>query len=278
MVENPDGLWYFFAFSVLSVPSVAKEALILKDSPMTHRSGCLLCGADLEYLAEHQALSCHFCGTTDTANARCVNGHYLCDTCHSGSAGDVIEFACISSDCPDPVSLALTLMEHPSLNMHGPEHHFLVPAVLLATYAEIKGLPKEEKETMIRTARQRSGDVKGGFCGFHGACGAGIGTGIFVSLITAATPLSTGERGLSNRMTAESLLTISQTGGARCCKRDSLLAILAAVRFLKDEFGILLPVRDEIRCAFSHLNRECLEQACPFNQEKSIRLCSANRD
>lgn len=241
---------------------------------MNHRSGCLLCGADLEYLAEHQALSCHFCGTTDTGNARCVNGHYICDTCHSGSAVDVIEFACISSDCPDPVSLALTLMEHPSLNMHGPEHHFLVPAVLLATYAEIQGLPREEKATMIRTAHQRSGDVKGGFCGFHGACGAGIGTGIFVSLITAATPLSTGERGLSNRMTAESLLTISQTGGARCCKRDSLLAILAAVRFLKDEFGILLPVRNEIRCAFSHLNRECLEQACPFNREKSIRLCS----
>jgi hypothetical protein len=236
---------------------------------MTYRSGCLLCGADLEYFAEHRPLSCHFCGTTTSGNVRCLHGHYVCDTCHRSTAQDIIERSCINSDSRDPVSLAETLMKHPSLNMHGPEHHFLVPAVLLATYSELQGLPREEKEAMIRKARQRSEDVKGGFCGSHGACGAGIGTGIFVSLITGATPLSTCERGLSNRMTAESLLTIAQTGGARCCKRDSLLAIFAAVRFLKDELGILLPAGNEICCTFSHLNRECLEQACPFNREKS---------
>jgi len=245
---------------------------------MTHQSGCLLCGADLEYFAEQRSLSCHFCGTTALGNARCLHGHYICDNCHRGSAHDIIEHSCISSDSRDPVSLAETLMKHPAMNMHGPEHHFLVPAVLLATYGEIKGLPREEKETMIRTARQRSEDVKGGFCGLHGACGAGIGTGIFMSLITGATPLSTSERGLSNRMTAESLLSIAQTGGARCCKRDSLLAIFAAVRFLEDEFGILLPVKNEPCCTFSHLNRECLEQACPFSKEKSIRLCRSGKD
>jgi hypothetical protein len=242
---------------------------------MTHRSGCLLCGADLEYFDEHRQLSCHFCGTTASGNAHCVNGHYICDGCHRGSAHDVIELACISSDARDPVVLAKTLMKHPSMNMHGPEHHFLVPAVLLATYAEIKELPREEKAALICKARQRSEDIKGGFCGLHGACGAGIGTGIFVSLITAATPLSTSERGLSNRMTAESLLKIAQTGGARCCKRDSLLAIFTAVRFLESEFAILLPAREDIRCVFSHLNQECLEQSCPFHQKKSIRLCRA---
>ncbi|MGA7828617.1 MAG: DUF5714 domain-containing protein [Geobacteraceae bacterium] len=235
---------------------------------MTHRSGCLLCGAELEYLAEHQPLSCHFCGTTASGNARCVNGHYICDNCHRDSAADVIESACISSTTQDPAALALTLMAHPSMNMHGPEHHFLVPAALLASYAEVKELPKVEKENLISKARQRSEDVKGGFCGLHGACGAGIGTGIFVSLISGATPLSRSERGLSNRITAESLLKIAVTGGARCCKRDSLLAIFTAVQFLDNEFGILLPVRKEISCGFSHLNRECLEQDCPFHREK----------
>jgi hypothetical protein len=240
---------------------------------MTHQSGCLLCGAELEYFAEQRSLSCHFCGTTASGNAHCVNGHYICDTCHRGSAQEVIELACINSEVRDPVALAETLMKHPAMNMHGPEHHFLVPAVLLATYAVKKELPGAEKAALISKARQRSEDVKGGFCGLHGACGAGIGTGIFISLITSATPLSTSERGLSNRMTAESLLEIARTGGARCCKRDSLLAIFTAVRFLKAEFGILLPVRKEISCAFSHLNRECLESDCPFHQEKSIRLC-----
>ncbi|MRR54244.1 MAG: SAM-dependent methyltransferase [Deltaproteobacteria bacterium] len=244
---------------------------------MTHQSGCLLCGAELEYFAEHRSFSCHFCGTTASGNVHCVNGHYICDSCHRGSAQDVIESACINSEARDPVSLAETLMKHPAMNMHGPEHHFLVPAVLLSTYAEMKDLPKEEKAGLIRKARQRSEDVKGGFCGLHGACGAGIGTGIFVSLITSATPLSTSERGLSNRMTAESLLNIARTGGARCCKRDSLLAIFTAVQFLEAEFGIVLPANREISCAFSHLNRECLESDCPFHQEKAIRLCRSGK-
>jgi hypothetical protein len=242
---------------------------------MTHQSGCLLCGAELEYLAEHRSLSCHFCGTTATGNAHCVNGHYICDNCHRDSAGDVIESACISSTTRDPAALALNLMAHPSMNMHGPEHHFLVPAALLAAYAEVQGLSKAEKESLIHKARQRSEDVKGGFCGLHGACGAGIGTGIFVSLISGATPLSGHERGLSNRMTAESLLQIADTGGARCCKRDSLLAIFAAVQFLEAEFGILLPLNKNLGCSFSHLNKECLEQDCPFHREQSIRICRA---
>ncbi|MRR58931.1 MAG: SAM-dependent methyltransferase [Deltaproteobacteria bacterium] len=232
---------------------------------MPHSSGCLLCGADLVYLTKYQSLSCHFCGTTTNATARCRNGHYLCDACHRGSAHEVIEHVCINSEAHDPAALALTLMEHPALNMHGPEHHFLVPAVLLAGYAEIKNVSREEKAALIREARQRSEDVKGGFCGLHGACGAGIGTGIFVSLITGATPLSGIDRGRSNRMTAASLLAIAETGGARCCKRDSLLAIFTAVRFLQDEFAIQLSVDTEIRCSFSHLNRECLEHACHFS-------------
>lgn len=245
---------------------------------MTHRSGCLICGAELEYFTEQLSCTCHFCGTTDTANARCAQGHYICEECHRSSANDVIERYCVHSDSLDPATLAATLMHHPSVNMHGPEHHFLVPAVLLAAYCGVKGVAKEEKSALIRTARQRSEDVKGGFCGLHGACGAGIGTGIFISLITGATPLSTRERGMSNRMTAESLLEIAQTGGARCCKRDSFLAILAAVRFVRNELGILLPVGNEIRCTFSELNRECLKAHCRFNGERSIRLCRAGMD
>jgi hypothetical protein len=30
--------------------------------------------------------------------------------------------------------MALNLMKNPQIKMHGPEHHFLVPAVLLAAY------------------------------------------------------------------------------------------------------------------------------------------------
>ena len=73
--------------------------------------------------------------------------------------------------------------------MHGPEHHFLIPAVLLSAFYNVSGEPGE-KEKKIKQARKRAENVLGGFCGFYGDCGAAVGTGIFVSVITGATPLS----------------------------------------------------------------------------------------
>ena len=83
----------------------------------------------------------------------------------------------------------MTLMRNPNVKMHGPEHHFLVPAVLLVAYYNIKKDPKQ-KTTKIRMATKRSSQILGGFCGFYGNCGAAVVTGIFVSLIIDATPLS----------------------------------------------------------------------------------------
>jgi len=65
-----------------------------------------------------------------------------------------------------------------SFAMPAPEHHFLVPAVLLAAYYNIKGDP-EQKKRKIKAARERSSNILVGFCGFHGDCGPAVGTGIF---------------------------------------------------------------------------------------------------
>ena len=78
--------------------------------------------------------------------------------------------------------------------------------------------------------------VPGGTCGFWGACGAGISAGMFVSILSGATPLTEESWGLSNQMTSKALEAISRTDGPRCCKRDSYLAILAAVDFVKNAF------------------------------------------
>lgn len=85
-----------------------------------------------------------------------------------------------------------------------------------------------------------------------------------MSLITNATPLSRREWKLSNLMTAKGLLAISSHGGPRCCKRNTLLAIVEAMNFMKEHFGIKVPVDENLRCEFSPLNRECLKTECPF--------------
>ena len=77
------------------------------------------------------------------SNATCVDGHFVCDRCHSLSANDLVEETCINSGSRDPLELARIIMNSDRVPMHGPEHHFIVPAVLLAAYSNIKGDPEE---------------------------------------------------------------------------------------------------------------------------------------
>ncbi len=231
---------------------------------MEHKSGCLYCGKELLYLDRPEELSCIYCRETFTAQAKCTDNHFVCDSCHSLPANDLIERFTIASVSKDPLDMAITLMKSPSLKMHGPEHHFLVPAVLLSAFYNASGR-SEEKEAKIKKARQRAEHVLGGFCGFYGACGAGVGTGIFVSVITDATPYSHGEWRQANLMTAQSLHTIAESGGPRCCKRDSFLALGEALRFTREQFGVEMePSPGALRCEFHHLNKECRKTECRF--------------
>ncbi len=237
---------------------------------MRGKSGCLVCGRALVYGDRHTTRKCHLCGKRFPGHAECSAGHYVCDRCHTLGADDLIEKVCASTDERDPVRLAMLLMGHPSVKMHGPEHHFLVPAALLASYYNTLGRPGV-KARRIREARLRAENVLGGFCGFYGDCGAAVGTGIFVSIVTGATCLSKREWRLANLMTARSLKLIAMRGGPRCCKRNSFLAIREAVGLSRRELGVNMPSGRKVRCTFSRLNRECLGADCPFNRAAGKR-------
>jgi hypothetical protein len=230
---------------------------------MSYKTGCLICGFELTYLPAEEKLLCEYCGKAFFPGVSCVNHHYVCDRCHTLSANDLIEQFCRTTLLTDPSRIAAILMKNPQIKMHGPEHHFLVPAALLAAwYNHHKNM--QRKDAAIIMARRRAEDVKGGFCGFHGACGAAIGTGILISIITGATPLAKEEWRLANLMSAASLKVIAENGGPRCCKRDSFLAVTAAVKFLKEHFETELPLGERIKCEFTILNRECLGDECLY--------------
>ncbi len=229
-----------------------------------HGSGCLVCGKPIVYSKASERQACALCGGARESTARCKAGHFVCDTCHSAPAKDVIEKACVASEERDPVALALRLMRHPAVKLHGPEHHFLVPAVLLAAFSNVRGEGRLKAERLAE-ARRRSEPLSGGFCGTQGACGAAIGTGTFVALATGSTPLLGKERGLSNRMTAAALAVIGRMDAARCCKRDSLLSILAAAKFAREHLRVDLPASGPA-CEWSNVNGECAGGACPFNR------------
>lgn len=134
--------------------------------------------------------------------------------------------------------------------MHGPEHHIMVGAALLAAYKNTGGDIDLSKALLEMYNRGKS--VPGGTCGFWGACGAGISTGMYFSIITNATPLSQKSWGLSNLMTSRALKAIGENGGPRCCKRDSYLAMIEAVNFTKEHMGIEMDL-SQVVCSRSHL-------------------------
>jgi hypothetical protein len=79
------------------------------------------------------------------------------------------------------------VMAHPSVPMHGPEHHIMVPCVIIAA---VRNAGYTVPEGAIEKALERASKVPGGWCGLYGDCGAAVGVGIAVSVLTNATPLT----------------------------------------------------------------------------------------
>lgn len=143
----------------------------------------------------------------------------------------------------------------------------MVGSALLTAYKNAGGdidLPAALIEMM-----NRGKSVPGGACGFWGACGAGISTGMFVSIISKSTPLANEPFALSHKMTAMALGKIGEVGGPRCCKRDSFLSIWAAVDFVKEHFGIAMR-KSKATCRYSRMNNQCIGKRCPFSKGENL--------
>lgn len=230
-----------------------------------HNVGCMVCAEELVYSTEDKDLKCIYCNETFQSNVTCSSGHYICNTCHSKDSMDLIFSYCLNSDETNPVNMAIELMKSENINMHGPEHHFLVPAVLVAAYYEKVSKP-ELKEDKLRITKERAKKVPGGICGNYGTCGAAVGTGLFMSIITEATPLTEGSWGLSNEITGHSLISMGQTGGPRCCKRNTFIALVEACKFIEEKLDVKLYDYEntKITCEFKQNNKQCIGKRCPF--------------
>lgn len=222
---------------------------------------CLICKAPLEYLETGEEMECSICHKKENSKTRCVNGHYVCNDCHTKGM-DAIIALCLEESSKNPVEIIEKMMNMEFCHMHGPEHHVMVGAALLTAYRNAGG--ELDLASALTEIMKRGREVPGGACGFWGACGAGISTGMFVSIISGATPLANESWGLANLMTSRALEKIGSIGGPRCCKRDSYLSILAAVDFVKERFGIEMEKTVPV-CSRSGMNNQCIGKRCPFS-------------
>jgi hypothetical protein len=227
---------------------------------MKATENCGVCGKPLIYSTQETLRRCDFCGGEFKALIYCPEGHYVCDACHSRAALDVLRDVLTSTASTDPFAMLEKVMSHPSVPMHGPEHHAMVPAIIVAA-AKNSGYPVPEGA--VEKALDRGSKVPGGWCGFYGACGAGIGVGTAVSVLTGATPLTGKTRALANEATAFALKSMVD-GGPRCCKRASRKALEAAIEFLKTRMGISLSKAQQVSCQYVNRNRECIGEDCAY--------------
>jgi len=238
---------------------------------MRGEGACLICGKPLVYFGKVRKMECVMCHRRLESYSSCEDGHYICDECHARQGIQVIMDGCRKSESKNPIAIMQELMEDPYIYMHGPEHHVMVGAVLLTAYKNCGGYQGEgSHEAFVKDLeemRARGSEYPGGACGIWGCCGAAVSTGIFISIITKATPLTGKSWGLSNQMTSCALGAIADLGGPRCCKRDSFTAVIKAVEFTKENMGIELELPEKIECDFSRENQQCLKQHCPYYRE-----------
>ena len=232
------------------------------------QSGCIICGESLVYWGTAKTQRCDICGELFQSKVSCTNGHYVCDNCHRGDTLDHMEALLVKSTETNPILLADMVFHLPTMKMHGPEHHSMVPAVLETAHQNLLGIRDIGK---IRETISRGKDIKGGSCGFHGTCGACVGTGIAESVHLGAKPSSKEERGSAMRATGSALLAISEFGGPLCCKRDSIASIENYMEN-SDRFAEVEPAA--YICSFSKYNKGCLTIECPYFPKAAVAMAS----
>ena len=148
---------------------------------------CLICKSPLVYAENDETMECALCHKREASKTKCANGHYICNDCHTKGMDALIGF-CSSETSKNPIEILRKMMQMPFCHMHGPEHHVMVGAALLTAFKNAGG--DIDLHTSLLEMMNRGKSVPGGACGFWGACGAGISTGMFVSIISSSTPLT----------------------------------------------------------------------------------------
>jgi hypothetical protein len=232
----------------------------VKANTMTSTTDCGICGRPLVYATQSVSRICTFCEKEQKTLIYCPSGHFVCDTCHRKAALDVLRQVVSNTRSADPAAILEQVVSHPAVPMHGPEHHVIVPVAIVAAVRN-SGYPVPEEA--VGQALERASKVPGGWCGFYGDCGAAVGAGVAVSVITGATPLTGKPRTLAMAATAQALSRMLDEQ-PRCCKRASRIAIESTVEFLNRQLGLKLPQGNQVRCTYFMRNKECARQKCPY--------------
>ncbi|KFL34910.1 MULTISPECIES: radical SAM protein [unclassified Sulfurospirillum] len=251
-----------------ATPPEAKSSLLVAPTAKVSFSvapkqnhNCMVCSSELVYKATLEEATCSYCGSISHQSVTCKEGHYVCDACHSKEALAVIEHLCATSQERDMLKLFRQIREHPSIPKHGPEHHAMVPVIIVTAYKNSGGkLP----ENALKAAISRGSSVMGGACGFLGICGAASGVGIGFAILLEASPVAKKARSTAQKVTYAVLGKIAEYEAARCCHREVWTALNIASSLSETFLHVKLLAERETKCDQKKFNQYCYGKACPI--------------
>jgi len=146
--------------------------------------------------------------------------------------------------------------------MHGPEHHALVPAAFLIAYRSCGG---EVSPSAFENALSEGAKLPGGTCAYWGGCAAALGIGMAYSAILKASPVKSRGRQVAQTIVTRVLQRLSGFRAARCCRRESLIALQLAAECSSEFLPTTVPTGYPATCDQASWNRECIRELCPFS-------------
>lgn len=232
----------------------------------------MVCGTSLQYQTYAMDMVCNYCGQTFPAAVFCPNGHYVCENCHGTGYYSFLVTTAAATTSTNPMEIAETLLKGTLLPSLGSEHHSIVTTALLTAVKNYGRIPLDLETTRTVTDQdiaegiRRMQQIPSCVCAYHGACGAGLGVGAFISILFDATCAKDMERTLSMRATNAALTAIANNGGPGCCKQSVRTAILVGVALLKESCRVKLPI-SYTRCFhMKKTSHGCKETYCQFSR------------
>ncbi len=166
-----------------------------------------------------------------------------------------------------PAELIEQVMADSRCPAFGPLHHYAVGAVLLACWrnAEVSSNRDELLHADLVEMAVRSSSVPGATCACWGICGAAVSAGMAYAIVRHNAPLVDEGWQEGQLLVSDLLARIARSGSPRCCKRDSRVAVSAAIPYFNALGGPRLLEWDQTpSCAVHKKNAVCMGSRCPY--------------
>ncbi len=204
------------------------------------------------------------CGKSESGYVYCINGHYVCDSCHGEESFNKILDMLSLAEGKNPFFMAEQIIREASLPMLGCEHAWVAAGALMASIknnGEIEIKPEQLKEVLNRTRKQ----AIGAYCGLTGVCGIAPAIGAVYSVILGGGCPKNQETSATMHVVSKVIEAIANETGPCCCKNFVYTALAVACDNSEEYLKIKLPSINNIICHDSDRHPHgCRKKQCSY--------------